>query len=94
MPLVLDPSIAYLNQTQSSGAPITNQMAMPNGNFLRQEITLLIPGQTIPTTATWVFNGNFAGGFTHLTFNNIGYTANLQWDGQFWQLMSGNAQLS
>lgn len=94
VPLVLDPNIAYLNQTQTSGAPITNNMAMPNGNFLRQRITIMVLGNILAATATWIFSGNFVNGFTQLTFNSLGYNAELEWDGNFWQLMSGNAQLS
>lgn len=91
VPLVLDPSIAYLSQT--SPTPVTNNMAMPNGNYLRQQFTFIIPNAAIATTVTWVFTGNFAGGFTMLTFNTLGYTAVVEWDGSAWQLMSGNATL-
>lgn len=90
VPLVLDPDVAYLNQV--GGGP--NAMVMPNGNFLKQMMRIYVLSGTIATTATWVFTGLFAGGFTHLTFNTTKYSALLEWDGAAWQLVGGNAGLT
>lgn len=94
VPLVLDPNVAYLNQTQSPTAPITNNMAMPNGAFTGATMRIMVVSAAIAQTVTWIFGGNFAGGFTKLTFNSLGYNAFLQWDGTAWQLLSGNAILA
>lgn len=93
VPIVLDPDITYLNQSQSQSAPINNAMVLPNGNYLKQMKRIYIPGSAIATTATWILSGTFAGGFGHLTFNTIGTAAWLEWDGTSWQLIGGNAAL-
>lgn len=93
VPIVLDPDITYLNQTQAAGAPITNAMVLPNGNHLKQMKRIYVVSQSIASTATWVVAGLFAGGFTKLKFDTLGYSAFLEWDGTAWQLVGGNAAL-
>lgn len=88
--ILLDPNITFLNQV--GGGP--NSIALPNGAFLKQYKEIYIPTQTIATTATWNVAGSFAGGFTKLVFNALGYSALLQWDGAGWQLIGGNAALT
>ena len=66
-------------------------IVLPNGNFVRQSILLMIPGKNLPTSqATFVVTGTFAG-FKTLLFNNIGFNAWLMWDGSSWQIQSGGA---
>lgn len=93
VPIVLDPDVTYLNQTSPDSPLITNNMVLPNGNNVNQTKRILVSSATILTSATWVFAGAFAGGFTKLQFDRVGYNALLQWDGSGWQLLSGNATL-
>lgn len=87
--ILLDPDITYLNQAGNG----TNNLALPNGNFLKQMKRIYIPGQTIATSVTWIVAGTFAGGFTSIKFDRIGFQAWLEWDSTAWQLFAGNATL-
>jgi hypothetical protein len=68
-------------------------ITLPNGTFVNQSIRLYIRGDMLPTTEDFIVAGQFAGGFSHLKFNGIGFSAILIWDGAFWQLVGGNAEL-
>jgi hypothetical protein len=92
--LSLDPQMTILSQTQSSGAPINNAMVLPNGSFVKQSKSIYIDSSVLTTTATWTVAGIFAGGFTKLVFNTLGYSALMFWDGTSWQLTGGNAILT
>lgn len=92
VPLTLDPQTTILNQTQSD--PINNLMVLPNGAFTKQSKSIYVLASILSTTATWTFSGIFAGGYTKLVFNNLGYNALLFWDGTAWQLTGGNAILT
>jgi hypothetical protein len=87
----------YLNSTISNndGATPPNNIpwgiVLPNGNYVRQFLTLQIPGVNIPTSpATFLVTGTFAG-FSHLLFNSIGFNALLEWDGSAWQIVAASA---
>lgn len=88
--ILLDPDITYLNQAGVG----TNNLALPNGNFLKQMKRIYVNSAVIATTVTWVVSGTFAGGFTKLQFDRIGYSAFCEWDGSAWFLFAGNATLS
>lgn len=94
VPLRLDPNTCYLSQTQDPTAPINNAMVLPNGNFPKQSMSIFVNSAILATTATWTFAGAFAGGYTKLVFDSIGYSALLFWDGAAWQLTGGNATLT
>lgn len=77
-----------------SGPTIVNNMTLPNGNSPGQFKDILIPQTFIPTTATWIITGSFAGGFATLTLDNISFNTMLEWDGSAWQIVGGNGRLS
>lgn len=87
--LQLDPDITYLRATGVSTGPYT--AVLPNGNFIQQMKRIYIPTDVIANTATWTITGTFAGGFTSLTMNTLGYSAFLEWDSAGWQIVAGNA---
>jgi hypothetical protein len=87
--ILLDPDITYLNQAGNA----TNNLSLPNGTFLKQMKRIYIPAQTIATSVTWVVSGTFSGGWTSLQFDRQGFSALLEWDGQGFQLIGGNATL-
>lgn len=89
--LLLDPDITYLSASQVSGTPITFNLILPNGNYLKQMKRIYVPTAFIATTATFIVSGTFGGGFTSLTFNTVGFSALLEWDGTGWQMIGGNA---
>ena len=69
------------------------EIILPNGNYKRQIIRLYIPGKNLATSpATFVVTGTIAG-FTTLTFDSVGFSAVLEWDGDStsgtWQLIGG-----
>lgn len=85
--ILLDPDITYLKQSGN----VTNNLALPNGNFLKQIKRIYIPGGTIATSVTWIISGTFANGFTSIKMDRLGYSAWLEWDGTSWQIFAGNA---
>lgn len=83
----------FLNQVLNTPpAPVT--VNLPNGNFVNQAVQIMIRSDLIAGTETFIVVGTFAGGFTKLTFNTIGWSALLMWDGAGWVLQGGNAALS
>lgn len=88
--ILLDPDITYLNQAGNA----TNNLALPNGNFLKQMKRIYVNSALIASTVTWIVSGTFAGGFTKLQFDRVGYSGFLEWDGAAWQWIGGNATLS
>ena len=68
------------------------QVVLPNGNYPRQTIQIYNNSAycNLGTSATFQVSGQFAA-FRMLTFNNIGFSAVLFWDGNNWILTAGNA---
>ncbi len=67
-------------------------VTLPDGDYTRQIRRIYIPGQNITPNTTAEFNviGKF-NGFSGLTFNALGWSAVLEWDGVGWHLIGGNA---
>lgn len=90
--------VALMQTTPKSpdGASVVKPyfITLPNGNYIGQWINIYIPGQNVVVTANFLVNGAIAGGFVGLLYNNGAFNALLYWDGNFWQLMGGNAQLT
>ena len=78
----------YLIST-ASGDPIS--ATLPDGNFKRQTKRIYIPGDIQNTTASWRISGTFVG-FATLLFDTIGWSAVLEFDGDGWHLVGGNAK--
>lgn len=91
--IVLDPDITFLNQPSPDSPLVVNTVALPNGNNVKQTKRIFIPSQTIATSATWLVKGTFAGGFTTLQFDRLGFNALLEWEGSAWSMIGGNATL-
>lgn len=68
-------------------------LTIADGNYRQQRKEIFIPGDFVATTAPWNLTGTF-GGFTSITFNTLGTSAILNWDGSAWQLVGGNAQVN
>jgi hypothetical protein len=72
-------------------APVA--VTLPDGNYVQQEKRLMIAGDKLATTEKFIVTGTFAGGYTKLVFNGIGFNAVLVWDSSAWTIMGGNAEL-
>lgn len=68
------------------------QVAIPNGNYKRQIKRIFIPKANELTTAAFEITGEFLG-FTKLRFDKEerGVSAVLEWVGDGWSLIGGNA---
>ena len=86
--LLLDPDISYLRAAAPAGP---YSVVLPNGNYRKQMKRIYVPTDLVATTAVWTVTGTFAGGFTKLTFNNVGFSIFLEWDSAGWQVIGGNA---
>jgi hypothetical protein len=87
--------VTYLNQTEpkTPGDPSDPYMlVLPAGGFKRQIKRLFIPTANVNnhTTAKFQVNGSFAG-FGFLIFDDEHWNAVLEWDGEGWHLIGGNA---
>jgi hypothetical protein len=85
----LNNQTTFLDAGAGSGLAIT----IPDGNYVDQYKTIQVVSARVGVSAdceTWTLAGTFAG-FTTLTFDNIGYIAQLKWDGDAWVFLSGNA---
>ena len=89
--LTVDPSF-LVRQAVTPSVP--QSMTIPNGNFVGQVKTVIIPGAMLigplGPSEVWNIAGAFSG-YSSLTMNNTAFNAILQWDGTYWQLMAGNA---
>ena len=88
MSLTSDPS--YLDRLgQNPSVPVN--ITIPDGNHKGQSKRIYIRGEKLATTETFILSGNFAG-FTSLTFDGVGFSAVLEWDGSSsWLFLAGNA---
>jgi hypothetical protein len=86
--LSLAAGISILSQTE--GGPYALTLADPTGceDVLYKQIYVLAANET--STSTFVLSGNIVG-FDTITFNNVGYSANLAWVGGGWHIVGGNA---
>lgn len=91
--ITLGCKLTFLNhELENPANPVS--VTLPDGNWIDQEKSLMIPTDLISGTETFNVYGTFAGGFTQLIFNTIGFSADLRWDGKGWQLIGGNARLN
>lgn len=92
--ILLAMDTTYLSQTtpkDSEDATAAYSVALPDGNYERQNKIILVPKGDIPTSAAFRVTGTFAG-FTSLLFSSIGQNAVLMWDGAGWHMLGGNAE--
>lgn len=75
-------------------SPPTNNDAhvavLPDGNYKRQIERIYVPKTRETDTARWRVTGTFVK-FVSLLFTDIGHSAVLEWDGDGWHLIGGNA---
>ena len=84
--------VTYLEKTVSNpSVPVV--VTLPDGNFLRQYHRILIAGHLLATSETFEVSGTFTG-LTSLTFNSVGHSALLEWDGGGWTMLGGNAAVT
>ena len=89
----LNTNLTYLNQTTPKDAgdeSVPYVAVLPNGNYKQQRKTIVIPAESVAETSIWSVTGTFVG-FTSLTFNDLGTSVELMWDGNGWQYIGGNA---
>lgn len=89
--LTVDPTFL---ERQVASPSVPQSMTLPNGNYIGQTKTIIIPGNwlTGPNGPSETFNiaGIFAG-YSSLTLDVNGFIAILFWDGSSWSLAGGNA---
>lgn len=73
--------------------PVNLLVQLPDGVFTKQTKLIMIPGNMVPTSATFIVSGRFENPFSSLKFDQNGTSANCVWDGFSWQLVGGNALL-
>jgi len=87
----LNTDVTYLETDVLKTDPADPYVAvLPNGNYLRQIKRIYVPKAFENSTAPWRLTGTFVG-FLQLLFDNIGRAAVLEWDGEGWHLIGGNA---
>lgn len=80
----------YLN---ASSADIDQPFICPlaDGNYIRQIKRVYVKGSKVSAgSATWTITGTFAG-FTSATLDSTGSSLVLEWDGDAWHMIGGNA---
>ena len=89
--LSLTMDVTYLNTNVLKTDPAAPYLAvLPDGNYLRQMKRIHIPKARETDTVPWKVTGTFVG-FGWLVFNHIGRSAVLEWVGEAWTLIGGNA---
>lgn len=88
-------SVDLMSDTTLLVATVNNppkpiSVTLPNGNFQRQMKRIYIPGDQIANSESFNVTGKYAG-YDTLTFNQLGFSAVLEWDGATWQIIGGNA---
>ena len=66
------------------------EVALPNGRAKGDAKTIMIPGDKISASASWLLTGTFAK-YASFTFDQTGFNAFFRWDGSAWHLVGGNA---
>lgn len=79
----------YLSATLAD-YPDPIAVALPNGRAIGDRKVIKIPGDKLATTAGWLLTGTFAK-YASLTFDGVGFNAELSWDGTAWHFLAGNA---
>lgn len=87
--IMLTMNITKLNS--SSATALT--AVLPNGNYVGQLKTIIIPNAAVATSATWNITGTFTLATT-ITLSQIAVAAVLEWEGAAWVLIGGNALLN
>jgi len=65
-------------------------VVLPDGNSLRQTKRIYVKKDNSLTTAKFQVAGNFIG-CTYINFDTIGWSAVLEWVGDGWTMVGGNA---
>jgi len=94
--------LTYPTTTNATGTVTATKstlysVALPNGNYQRQNKRAFILGSAVANTAFFKITGTFAAS-TSIMLGRFGTftasSAELEWDGSAWQLIGGSAQQS
>lgn len=83
--------VTYLDQVTPKNGSQFYSIALPDGNYLRQIKRVYVKDSNQNTTFPFQMSGHFVG-FSALRFNNVAWSAVLEWGGSAWYLISGNCE--